>query len=156
MGFGSYCHVVSPTNLKKIRFRSPCEKNHKTSLSKVKSLNGQKFSIINEKNLLNKVCSPFPLCIIIFFFGQFWGDFFVLGPSTIKQCSAKNGFGSISLTQSVFQEESENLQFFDFFYPIEKKAIKISSSKANYLTSMKPFKIDSVIKMSNVFLHQII
>ena len=27
----------------KIRFRSPCEKNHKTSLSKVKSLNGQFF-----------------------------------------------------------------------------------------------------------------
>ena len=42
MVFGSYCHVVSPSNLKKIRFHSPCEKNHKTSLSKVKSLNGQK------------------------------------------------------------------------------------------------------------------
>ena len=42
MGIGSYCNVVSPTNLKKIRFRSPCEKNHKTLLSKVKSLNGRK------------------------------------------------------------------------------------------------------------------
>ena len=30
-GFGSYCHVFSPTNLKKIRFRSPGEKNHETS-----------------------------------------------------------------------------------------------------------------------------
>ena len=34
----SYYHVVSPTNLKKIRFCSPCEKNYKTLLSKVKSL----------------------------------------------------------------------------------------------------------------------
>ena len=32
MGFGSYCNVVSPANLKKIRLRSPSEKNHKTSL----------------------------------------------------------------------------------------------------------------------------
>ena len=33
MGFGSYSHiVVSLTNLKKIRFRSPCEKNHKKKI----------------------------------------------------------------------------------------------------------------------------
>ena len=32
---GSYCHVVSPTNLKKFRFRSPGEKNHETSFLKV-------------------------------------------------------------------------------------------------------------------------
>ena len=37
------CYVVSPTILKKIRFHSPGEKNHETSLSKVKSLNEQNF-----------------------------------------------------------------------------------------------------------------
>ena len=40
-----------PTNLKNIRFRSSCENNHKTLLSKVKSLNRRIFSIINEQIL---------------------------------------------------------------------------------------------------------
>ena len=38
MRFESLFYIVSLTNLKKIRLCSPCEKNHKTSLSKVKSL----------------------------------------------------------------------------------------------------------------------
>ena len=64
MVFGSYCHVVSQTNLKKIRFRSPCEKITKPRFRKWNHWTDEIFSIINENILLNKVCSPNPLCLI--------------------------------------------------------------------------------------------
>ena len=53
MWFGSYFHVVLPTNLKKsvsVAPAGPCEKNPQTLLSKVNSLNGQKF--VNNKWIL--------------------------------------------------------------------------------------------------------
>ena len=47
-GLEAIVKELSPSNLKKIRFRSPCEKIHKTLLSKVPEKN---FPMINEKNL---------------------------------------------------------------------------------------------------------
>ena len=76
MRFGSYWHVVSPTNLKKIRFCCPREKNHKTSLSKWNHWIDKTFSIINEKKLYSKFCSSYPLWIIKKNFAQFWTNEF--------------------------------------------------------------------------------
>ena len=87
--------LVSPSNLKKIRFRSPCEKNHKTLLSKVKSLNGQIFiptlhnktffgPILRQKNLpdfSNSSLKNFGPKLAEFFFcyaKRVWGTNFIL------------------------------------------------------------------------------
>ena len=43
MGFGSYYHVVSPTNLKKFDSVAPVRKITKPRFRKVKSLNGRNF-----------------------------------------------------------------------------------------------------------------
>ena len=50
MGFWSYSRVVRKNT-------NPCFRkwNHRTD---------EIFSIINEKKILNKVCSPYPLCLI--------------------------------------------------------------------------------------------
>ena len=64
-------HLFPQTNLKKIRLHSPCEKNHKTLLLKVKSLNGRNF-------FNNKVCSPYPLCKIFLVLVNFRPKYFWL------------------------------------------------------------------------------
>ena len=82
MGFGSYCHVFSPTNLKKIRFRFHREKNKKTSLSKVKSLNGRNFINNKWKKFDKKSLFPYPLWIIK---KKFWPIFPVLAQIFLVQ-----------------------------------------------------------------------
>ena len=79
MGFGSYCHVVPPTNLKKIRFRSPCKKKSRNLAFESEFTERTIFFFIIEKKSSVQWFHFWKRGFVIFLSGATKTEFFEIG-----------------------------------------------------------------------------